>query len=41
MIHDESYTVVEDNSATGNVLDNDVDLDGALYVKIVEVDGEQ
>ncbi|EKO3943834.1 RTX toxin [Vibrio fluvialis] len=41
VIHDESYSVVEDNSATGNVLDNDVDLDGALYVKIVEVDGVQ
>lgn len=26
LIHDESYSVVEDNTVTGNVLDNDIDL---------------
>lgn len=41
LIHDESYSVVEDNTVTGNVLDNDIDFDGALYVRIVEAAGQQ
>ncbi|HHY0446965.1 TPA: Ig-like domain-containing protein [Vibrio parahaemolyticus] len=41
LIHDEPYSVVEDNTVTGNVLDNDIDFDGALYVRIVEAGGQQ
>lgn len=39
VIFDESYEVVEGEITSGNVLNNDIDLDTALTVKSVEVDG--
>ncbi|WP_415679370.1 Ig-like domain-containing protein [Vibrio mytili] len=41
LVRDESYTVTEGETVTGNVLDNDVDLDGQLHVRVVEVNGQQ
>ncbi|CAM2966776.1 Ig-like domain-containing protein [Vibrio diazotrophicus] len=41
IIHDETYSVIEDQTSSGNVLVNDIDFDGALYVRIVEAGGEQ
>ncbi|NMS31692.1 Ig-like domain-containing protein, partial [Vibrio parahaemolyticus] len=41
VIRDDTYSVLEDQTITGNVLENDIDLDGTLYVKFVEAGGEQ
>ncbi|MCA6719551.1 RTX toxin [Vibrio sp. 1409] len=41
VIRDDTYSVVEDQTITGNLLENDIDLDGTLYVKFVEAGGEQ
>ncbi len=39
LIFDESYDVIEGEITSGNVLNNDIDLDTQLTVKSVEVDG--
>ncbi|OQQ09331.1 RTX toxin [Vibrio splendidus] len=39
LIFDESYQLVEGEVASGNVLNNDIDLDTQLTIKSVEVDG--
>lgn len=39
LIFGESYDVVEGKTTSGNVLDNDFDLDGALTITSVEVNG--
>ncbi|MCK8083935.1 RTX toxin [Vibrio sp. 1CM8B] len=39
LIFDESYQMVEGEVASGNVLNNDIDLDTQLTIKSVEVDG--
>ncbi|MEZ8036324.1 T1SS-143 repeat domain-containing protein [Vibrio crassostreae] len=39
LIFDESYQMVEGEVASGNVLNNDIDLDAQLTIKSVEVDG--
>ncbi|MDF5383177.1 Ig-like domain-containing protein, partial [Vibrio parahaemolyticus] len=41
VIRDDTYSVAEDQTITGNLLENDIDLDGTLYVKFVEAGGEQ
>ncbi|OBT22394.1 RTX toxin [Vibrio tasmaniensis] len=39
LIFDESYEVIEGEVVSGNVLNNDIDLDTQLTIKSVEVDG--
>ncbi|MEL0607741.1 RTX toxin [Vibrio echinoideorum] len=39
LIFDESYDVIEGEVVSGNVLNNDIDLDTQLTIKSVEVDG--
>ncbi|MCF7493979.1 RTX toxin [Vibrio sp. L5-1] len=39
LIFDESYDVIEGEVTSGNVLNNDIDLDTQLTIKSVEVDG--
>ncbi|WP_299131131.1 RTX toxin [uncultured Vibrio sp.] len=39
LIFDESYKVIEGKVTSGNVLNNDIDLDTQLTIKSVEVDG--
>ncbi|MEZ9567946.1 RTX toxin [Vibrio splendidus] len=39
LIFDESYEVIEGEVTSGNVLNNDIDLDTQLTIKSVEVDG--
>ncbi|WP_146448762.1 T1SS-143 repeat domain-containing protein [Vibrio kanaloae] len=39
LIFDESYEVIEGQVVSGNVLNNDIDLDTQLTIKSVEVDG--
>ncbi|WP_061040126.1 type I secretion C-terminal target domain-containing protein [Vibrio coralliirubri] len=39
LVLNESYEVVEGAVTSGNVLDNDIDLDGSLTIQSVEVDG--
>ncbi|MEZ9661385.1 type I secretion C-terminal target domain-containing protein [Vibrio sp. 10N.261.52.F3] len=39
LVFDESYQMIEGEIASGNVLNNDIDLDTQLTIKSVEVDG--
>ncbi|TFH92424.1 T1SS-143 repeat domain-containing protein [Vibrio ouci] len=39
LVFGETYQMVEGTTASGNLLNNDIDLDGDLFVRQVEVDG--